>query len=127
MVDANMGIVPTLSVREGRDLRTAIDNLSRFVAAGGRIVYGTDLGNAGPQPGIDPLETRAMSAAGMSARDIIRSATVTAAEQMGLDDRGVLEIGRRADIVGIRTGGALDVGALTAVEVVIRSGRVARS
>ncbi|MEA2498039.1 MAG: hypothetical protein QOH26_444, partial [Actinomycetota bacterium] len=78
MVAQEMAVVPTLSIRSGLDRRKAIENLHRFAAAGGLIVYGTDLGNAGPKPGIDRREVKAMAAAGLSATDIVRSATVDA-------------------------------------------------
>ena len=48
-----MRIVSTLDIHgwgsDTPEIRTALDNLSRFHAAGGRVVYGTDLGN-GPIP-----------------------------------------------------------------------------
>ena len=48
-----MRIVSTLDIQSyGRDtpeIRTALDNLRRFHAAGGEVSYGTDLGN-GPIP-----------------------------------------------------------------------------
>ena len=50
---ARLRIVSTLDIHSfGRDtpaIRTAIDNLRRFHAAGGTVIYGTDLGN-GPSP-----------------------------------------------------------------------------
>jgi imidazolonepropionase-like amidohydrolase len=99
MVEQDMTVVPTVSIRFGRDRQTTIENLARFRAAGGRVVYGTDLGNEGPLPGIDPLEVSAMSEAGYEPRAIVRSATVDAARWLGLDDRGALAEGRLADIV----------------------------
>src|SRR5215217_1880935 len=38
------------------ELRVACDNLTRFRNAGGRVVYGTDLGNGAVPPGIDVRE-----------------------------------------------------------------------
>jgi imidazolonepropionase-like amidohydrolase len=99
MVAADMTIVPTLSCRFGSDRAQAVDNLARFRDAGGKIVYGTDLGNEGPSPGIDHLEVTGMIEAGCSLADIIRSATVDSARWLGFHDRGTLEPGRRADIV----------------------------
>ncbi len=58
MVATGMVVVPTLSVREGRDLELAIQNLTTFIKSGGEVVYGTDLGNEGPRPGIDAREGR---------------------------------------------------------------------
>ena len=125
MVEQDMAIVPTLSVRYGLDRRGAIDNLRRFIAGGGRVVYGTDLGNAGPAPGIDRKETKAMAKAGMSATDIVRSATVESASWLGLNGVGVLEAGSDADIVAVR-GDLKDARSLTGVELVVRRGRVVR-
>ena len=127
MVQADMCVVPTLSVRRGRDRRTAIDNLQRFAEAGGAIVYGTDLGNGGPKPGIDKREIRAMAAAGLGGRRILASGTRDAALLLGLDDVGVLEPGRRADIVGVIGDPLEDPMALTKVKLVVRGGRVVRA
>ena len=124
MVVQGMTVVPTLSIRSGFDRRKAIGNLHRFRDAGGKVVYGTDLGNAGPRPGIDRREVKAMAAAGMTATDIVRSATVDAAAWLGLNDRGTLTTGARADIVGLR-GTIEDPSALTKVGLVVRQGFVA--
>lgn len=49
----------------GREFEIAQDNVRRFAALGGRVVYGTDLGN-GPLPlGLNPRELRALSDAGL--------------------------------------------------------------
>jgi hypothetical protein len=37
--------ISTLAIHEGADLATALDNARRYVALGGRVAYGTDLGN----------------------------------------------------------------------------------
>jgi imidazolonepropionase-like amidohydrolase len=124
MVQRGMAVVPTLSVRTGSDKDIAIDNLERFAAAGGRVIYGTDLGNAGPRPGIDPLEVTAMSQAGLSGRDIIRSATVDSATWLGLGDVGVLAEGATADIVGMNGDPLDDVLAMTDISFVIRRGNL---
>lgn len=127
MVDQDMTIVPTLAVRFGRDRRIAVDNLRRFITAGGRVVYGTDLGNAGPRPGIDPLEVKHMARAGMSSLAIIASATTESARYLGLDRTGMLAPGMRADIVALRGDATTDVNALTRVEMVWRDGRLRTS
>lgn len=60
-----------------REQDVALDNLSRFAAAGGTVVYGTDQGN-GPLPaGIDPRELCALGAAGLTADDLLRALTST--------------------------------------------------
>lgn len=126
MVTSGMTIVPTLSIRFGLDRRIAIDNLERFFRAGGRVVYGTDLGNAGPGPGIEKREVEAMAAAGMTARAIIASATVDSAAWLGLDGTGVLGKGKDADIVAVSGDALDDPKALTNVAMVWRKGRRVR-
>ena len=125
MVVAGMPVVPTLAPLEGDELDVALQNLTAFIAAGGQVIYGTDLGDEGPQPGIDPLEVARMAAAGMTAHDIAVSATSRAARWLGLRDRGSLSEGKRADVIGI--GGALSTATLTDVRLVVRAGRVVRS
>ena len=122
MVAQNMAVVPTLAPLDGDELEIAIENLTRFVAAGGRVVYGTDLGDFGPKPGIDPLETERMGRAGMTVHDIIRSATTLSAEWLGLDDRGVIAEGMRADIIGFP--GGLSIETLAKPALVVRRGAV---
>lgn len=53
----------------------AIDNLRRFVALGGRVVYGTDLGNGPLPPGLNTRELTALAACGLSAPAILDSLT----------------------------------------------------
>jgi hypothetical protein len=56
---------------------TARDNLRRFHAFGGSIVYGTDLGN-GPLPnGVNERELRALIATGISEVGLVRAITPT--------------------------------------------------
>ena len=59
----------------GHDYDIAVDNLERFAALGGRVIYGTDLGN-GPLPvGINPREIEGLLAAGLSRDAVIASMT----------------------------------------------------
>lgn len=101
MVDASMTIVPTLSIRFGRDREIATENLARFHVAGGKVVYGTDLGNEGPGPGIDRTEIAAMAAAGFDSLGVIASATVDAARHLRLESKGVFAEGMDADVVAV--------------------------
>jgi imidazolonepropionase-like amidohydrolase len=123
MTEAGMVVVPTLSCFFGRAQKIAIDNLERFFGAGGIVAYGTDLGNEGPVPGIDPREVNAMASAGMSAFDIVASATTVSAELLGLADTGAIAPGMWADIVGVEVDPISDVRSLTDVKLVIRHGR----
>ena len=123
MVSRDMTVVPTLSIFSGDARDIAIDNVGRFRRAGGRVVYGTDLGNAGPRPGIDPSEVEAMSETGMSTEDIVRSATVTSADWLGLPSIGVIAAGRQADIVGVPIDALEDPRLLARPRMVLRRGR----
>lgn len=121
MVASGMAVVPTLSIRFGADRAKAVRELGRFARAGGKIVYGTDLGNDGPRPGIDEGEVAAMAAAGLSARRVIASATVEAAAHLGLASAGAIEAGRYADLVGL-AGDPEDHASLTRIGAVWRRG-----
>jgi hypothetical protein len=49
------------------DRDRALDNLRRFHDAGGRVLYGTDLGNGDQPLGVNPAEVAAIAAAGLDA------------------------------------------------------------
>ncbi|HVM34888.1 MAG TPA: amidohydrolase family protein [Actinomycetota bacterium] len=125
MVEAGMVVVPTLSIRFD-DQAAAIENTARFLAAGGHVVYGTDLGNEGPNPGIDRREVDALQRAGMSARAIIRAATVDAARRLGLTSKGSIAKGMDADLVALPINAPSEAASLTDVRMVWREGRRAR-
>ena len=126
MVAQDVVVVPTLSCRFGRDGAVARENFARFVRSGGAVVYGTDLGNEGPRPGIDPREVEAMEAAGMSARDVIASATVRSAAWLGLRNAGAIESGADADLVCVPEAALRSASELSRVEMVWRRGRRVR-
>ena len=124
MVAADMTVVPTLSITRLRTKRIAMQNLAAFFEAGGRVVYGTDLGNSGPRPGIDRREIGRMMRSGMDSRSIVAAGTTAAASWLGLDTKGRIAPGMDADIIGVR-GDPLDASvSLTEVGFVMRSGRV---
>jgi len=126
MVSASMTIVPTLSCFFGNDQTIAIDNLRAFLEAGGRVIYGTDLGNEGPRPGIDPREVDALERAGLDGFNIVASATTRAAEYLGLADRGALVPGLSADLVAVLWAEGAAAVELTQVGMVWRRGRRVR-
>ena len=69
-VDAGQAWVSTLDIHgygtPSADQDRAVDNLGRFHAAGGRVLYGTDLGN-GPLPeSLNPREIALLVGAGLS-------------------------------------------------------------
>ncbi|OZJ06594.1 hypothetical protein BZG36_00640 [Bifiguratus adelaidae] len=92
-------------VRPGIKYDYARDSVTRMYRAGVPIIAGTD---ANAQPGSpSPVrhgesmhdELELLVDAGLSTLDALRAATVLAAQHFGLNDRGVIEPGRRADLL----------------------------
>jgi imidazolonepropionase-like amidohydrolase len=109
--------VTTLDILSfGRDtpqIRAALDNLRRFHVAGGRIVYGTDLGNGSVPPGIHEREARLIAEAGLEPEEVLESMI-----------RAPLEPGAPADLVALAGDPLEDLAALGDVRTVIRAGRL---
>lgn len=57
--------ISTLRIHRGPDRERAIGNVRRFHAAGGRILYGTDMGNGPATGGIERDELEALREAGL--------------------------------------------------------------
>lgn len=65
--------ISTLAIHDGETYDIAVDNVRRFHALGGTIVYGTDMGN-GPTPaGLNPRELAALREAGIDGAALLRS------------------------------------------------------
>jgi imidazolonepropionase-like amidohydrolase len=96
-------------------VNTAIGQLRAWLAAGGTVLFGTDLGAVD----YDPSEEYAlMSEAGMTFRQILASLTTAPAARFGESKRlGRIAQGFVADIVAFRDD-------LTAVQYTIRDGRI---
>jgi imidazolonepropionase-like amidohydrolase len=74
--------------------------LRRYLACGVRVVLSADTGLFTQFPGFaEHRELEAMVQAGMPALEAIRAATQISADVLGLDDRGTLEPGKRADFI----------------------------
>lgn len=70
---ASVAWVSTLAIHDGDTRATALDNVRRFHAAGGTVLYGTDMGN-GPTPvGLNPSEVAALHAAGLDDDAVLRA------------------------------------------------------
>jgi hypothetical protein len=57
--------ISTLAIHEGADLATALDNARRYVALGGRVAYGTDLGNGDLPVGLNAREVELLGGVGL--------------------------------------------------------------
>jgi imidazolonepropionase-like amidohydrolase len=105
MIDRDMYWAPTIelwkNVGRGQDTNV-IDNLKRYVAAGGQVALGTDFeGYYTPfQLGMPTKEIAWMSEAGMTPMQIIVAATKNAAHVSNVEqDFGTVEAGKLADAV----------------------------
>lgn len=121
MVEAGMVVVPTLHIDPSG---ARLENLRRFLAAGGRVIYGTDMGNTGPPAGIDAEELKLMVRAGMSPTRALASATSAAADHLGLEGRGRIVPGALADLVLVECEPTEDFAVLSRPAAVFRQGKL---
>jgi imidazolonepropionase-like amidohydrolase len=117
MATENTIVIPTLIMMEGvvkvvrrphrayRDYKHASASVSAFYKAGIPILAGTDANSTpfSPSPVLHGeglhRELELLVEAGMATVDVLRAATMGPARYFGLDDRGVVEVGKRADLV----------------------------
>ena len=92
--------------------------------SGVKIAFGTDMG-VGPH-GDNAREFLYMVEAGIPAAVALQAATIRAAEVLGVDDQGVIEEGKRADIVAVPGNPLQDIGAVLKVDFVMKDGKVYR-
>jgi imidazolonepropionase-like amidohydrolase len=67
-----------------------------------------------------------MVEAGMPAAAALQAATIRAAEVLGVDDQGVIETGKRADIVAVPGDPLVDIARVMQVDFVMKDGAVYR-
>lgn len=89
--------------RRGMNFNNSLESVTNLHKAGVEIVAGTDA-NASPIMGVPHGESlhhelELLTCAGLTRGEVLRSATLDAATAFGLGDRGVVEVGKRADLV----------------------------
>jgi imidazolonepropionase-like amidohydrolase len=88
------------------------------------LIFGSD---AGVYPhGDNARQLRWMVKYGMTPVEAIQAATVNAADALGRNDRGVLEAGRFADLIGVPGDPSQDVTVLESVPFVMKGGDVVK-
>ncbi|TCL83650.1 MULTISPECIES: amidohydrolase family protein [unclassified Rathayibacter] len=106
-----------LGDRADSAIGNAVESVRRMHAAGVRIVAGTDANESpfAPVPHGASLHTELglLRQAGLSAVDAVRAATSGAASALGLADRGVVAVGRRADLLLVDGDPVSDVSVLS--------------
>jgi imidazolonepropionase-like amidohydrolase len=124
--------IPTLelwkNVGYGLD-QVAVQNLAKFVQAGGKVVLGTDfMGYDKPfQLGMPIIEMELMIQAGMTSMQVIQAGTRNAANVCNLGkDLGTLEAGKIADILVVQGNPLDDIHALEKPVWVIHNGVIIR-
>jgi imidazolonepropionase-like amidohydrolase len=101
IADRRISVTSTLqtffSSGSGRD---AAANAADLVSAGATLRYGTDLGNGGTRPGVDPRELDRLATAGLGRLGALRAATEHAAHAIGVRGQsGRIEQGQPVSLV----------------------------
>jgi imidazolonepropionase-like amidohydrolase len=124
LVEARVSLVPTLELfAPSGNIDAIVEALGRFSRAGGRVLFGTDVGF---RPDYNPTEEyELMKRAGLSFDEILASLTTAPAERFGQTDRkGTIEPGKEADLVVFEGDPRADIRSLARVRYTIRAGRV---
>jgi len=115
-------VIAAKAIRVGGDM---IANFKRSVKAGVKIAYGTDSGVS--RHGNNAREAVLMYQTGMKPNEIIKSATINAADLIGKSNSlGTLEIGKIADIIAVDNSPLKNIEALLDVDFVMKSGRIVK-
>jgi imidazolonepropionase-like amidohydrolase len=132
MKRANIALIPTLTLMRLEEadpaqgqkvVAVAVDQLRAYAAAGGQILFGTDIGYI---TNYDPTEEfLLMARATMNFRQILDSLTVAPATRFASSKRvGTINPGMGADLVLVSGDPASDIKALSNVRYVVRNGRM---
>lgn len=123
-------VSPTISIgyrrwRDDGQRKQRAELTRRLLSAGCRVIASTDCGIPSvPHSALGAgLEVLA-ELGGLTPVQALRLATSTSAELLGLPDRGVLEPGRRADLLVVSGDPTRDLAALSRVRYVVKGGEV---
>lgn len=70
---ASVSWISTMAIHEGAAYAHVVDNVRRFAAAGGELVYGSDMGNGDTPVDLRDAEITALRAAGVDGIDLLRA------------------------------------------------------
>jgi len=108
------------AIRVGADM---LENFKKMYDAGVKIAFGTDSGVS--RHGTNAREAVLMHQAGMKNADILKSATVNAAELAGMSKQlGTIEVGKFADIIATDASPLKNIEELLDVDFVMKDGKV---
>jgi imidazolonepropionase-like amidohydrolase len=121
----HLGLPPKMIAKE-KELRVhQLANWKRAIAAGVKLAFGTD---AGVYPhGQNARQFHSLLELGLTPAQVIRMATVNAADLLGWSDRvGTLTPGRYADLIAVDGDPLTDVTELERVRFVMKGGAVVK-
>lgn len=104
----------------------ALANARVFVAAGGRLLYGSDMGNPGIPQDVDVEELLLLRRAGLSEVEVLRAATAGAADELRRPELGRLGPGAPADVWAVRGDATADLHRLSHAVLAVVRGTVVR-
>jgi imidazolonepropionase-like amidohydrolase len=101
----------------------AIEQVKELKAAGGRILFGTDIGF---MDDFDPTEEYVyLQQAGLNFKDILATLTTTPSEKFGFSNQfGKIAVGMNADLVVFAGDPQLDIKVLADVKYTVRQGKM---
>ena len=119
----NLAVLPPLVRAKAETiLPMARESLKRAIAGGVKIAFGTD---AGVYPhGENAKEFAVYVKQGMSTLEALRTATLYAADLLGVKDRGVIEAARFADLVAVPGDPLRDITVTERVSWVMHGGKI---
>jgi imidazolonepropionase-like amidohydrolase len=121
-------LIPRLKRSIPRRIERSLDAVGRLNEAGVPLVLGSDAGGSPVLPWLvhgptTHMELHLLQRAGLEPLEIIRAATLTPAEMMGLDQElGTIEVGKRADLIVLEGNPLTDLENLARPRWVIRNG-----
>ena len=113
-IDKNNYLIPL----SDRSIKMAYEN-------GVNMAFGTDAGVFAH--GENGREFAALVARGLPEEHVLRMATIYAADLLGVDDRGVIEAGKRADLIAVPGNPLDDISVMEDVRFVMKQGEIFKS
>ncbi len=123
---ANAGMLPESIEKEKKIGRLQRENFRHAFQSGAKIAFGTD---SGVYPhGDNARQFSKMVEWGMKPLDAIQSATISAADLLGMSDKlGAIETGHYADLIAVSGDPLADVKTLETVKFVLKGGTTVKN
>ncbi len=132
MKERQVALIPTLQLwryqrrhdrmsAQEQIAHAAIGQLRAWLASGGTVLFGTDIGYVDYDPS---EEYSLMAEAGMSFRQILASLTTAPAERFGESRLGRIAAGLQADLVALKGDPSKNIRALAGVQYTLRAGKL---